>query len=139
VSARTKARKRAVDALFAADLREEHPAVLLDETYKQVEDRQNQGPIFDYARTLIDGVVDHQGEIDTLLETYSEGWTLERMPNVDRAILRVSVWEIVYNDEIPDAVAIDEAVDLAKEYSTDASGAFVNGLLTRISSTKQAL
>jgi N utilization substance protein B len=139
VSARTKARKRAVDALFAADLREEHPAVLLDETYKQVEDRQNQGPIFDYARTLIDGVVDHQGEIDTLLETYSEGWTLERMPNVDRAILRVAVWEIVYNDEIPDAVAIDEAVDLAKEYSTDASGAFVNGLLTRISSTKKAL
>ncbi|CAB4961709.1 unannotated protein [freshwater metagenome] len=139
MSARTKARKRAVDALFAADLREEHPAVLLDETYKQVEDRQNQGPIFDYARTLIDGVVDHQGEIDTLLETYSEGWTLERMPNVDRAILRVSVWEIVYNDEIPDAVAIDEAVDLAKEYSTDASGAFVNGLLTRISSTKKAL
>lgn len=139
MSARTKARKRAVDALFAADLREEHPAVLLDETYKQVEDRQNQGPIFDYARTLIDGVVDHQGEIDTLLETYSEGWTLERMPNVDRAILRVAVWEIVYNDEIPDAVAIDEAVDLAKEYSTDASGAFVNGLLTRISSTKKAL
>ena len=139
MSARTKARKRAVDALFAADLREEHPAVLLDETYKQVEDRQNQGPIFDYARTLIDGVVDHQGEIDTLLETYSEGWTLERMPNVDRAILRVSVWEIVYNDEIPDAVAIDEAVDLAKEYSTDASGAFVNALLTRISSTKKAL
>ena len=62
MSARTKARKRAVDALFAADLREEHPAALLDETYKQVEDRQNQGPIFDYARTLIDGVVEHQGE-----------------------------------------------------------------------------
>jgi N utilization substance protein B len=139
VSARTKARKRAVDALFAADLREEHPAALLDETYKQVEDHQNQGPIFDYARTLIDGVVDHQGEIDTLLETYSEGWSLERMPNVDRAILRVAVWEIVYNDEIPDAVAIDEAVDLAKDYSTDASGAFVNGLLTSISSTKKAL
>ena len=139
MSARTKARKRAVDALFAADLREEHPAALLDETYKQVEDHQNQGPIFDYARTLIDGVVDHQGEIDTLLETYSEGWSLERMPNVDRAILRVAVWEIVYNDEIPDAVAIDEAVDLAKDYSTDASGAFVNGLLTSISSTKKAL
>jgi N utilization substance protein B len=139
VSARTKARKRAVDALFAADLREEHPATLLDETYKQVEDRQNQGPIFDYARTLIDGVVDHQGEIDTLLETYSEGWTLERMPNVDRAILRVAVWEICYNPELPDAVAIDEAVDLAKDYSTDASGAFVNGLLTRISGTKKAL
>ncbi len=139
MSARTKARKRAVDALFAADLRTEHPAALLDETFKQVEDRQNQGPIFDYARTLVDGVVEHQGEIDTLLETYSEGWSLERMPNVDRSILRIAVWEIVYNDELPDAVAIDEAVDLAKEYSTDASGTFVNGLLTRISATKRAL
>jgi N utilization substance protein B len=139
VSARTKARKRAVDALFAADLRTEHPAALLDETFKQVEDRQNQGPIFDYARTLVDGVVDHQAEIDTLLETYSEGWTLERMPNVDRSILRIAVWEIVYNAELPDGVAIDEAVDLAKEYSTEASGAFVNGLLTRISATKRAL
>jgi N utilization substance protein B len=139
VSARTKARKRAVDALFAADLRTEHPAALLDETFKQVEDRQNQGPIFDYARTLVDGVVNHQTEIDTLLETYSEGWTLERMPNVDRSILRIAVWEIVYNPELPDGVAIDEAVDLAKEYSTEASGAFVNGLLTRISATKRAL
>jgi N utilization substance protein B len=139
VSARTKARKRAVDALFAADLRTEHPAALLDETFKQVEDRQNQGPIFDYARTLVDGVVDHQAEIDTLLETYSEGWTLERMPNVDRSILRIAVWEIVYNPELPDGVAIDEAVDLAKEYSTESSGAFVNGLLTRISATKRAL
>lgn len=139
MSARTKARKRAVDALFAADLRTEHPAALLDETFRQVEDRQNQGPIFDYARTLVDGVVDHQAEIDTLLETYSEGWTLERMPNVDRSILRIAVWEIVYNPELPDGVAIDEAVDLAKEYSTEASGAFVNGLLTRISATKRAL
>lgn len=139
MSARTKARKRAVDALFAADLRTEHPAALLDETFKQVEDRQNQGPIFDYARTLVDGVVDHQAEIDTLLETYSEGWTLERMPNVDRSILRIAVWEIVYNPELPDGVAIDEAVDLAKEYSTESSGAFVNGLLTRISATKRAL
>ena len=139
MSARSKARKRAVDALYAADVRPEHPAALLDETYKQVEDRQIQGPIFDYARTLIDGVVEQQAAIDALLETYSEGWTLERMPNVDRAILRVGVWEIVYNDEIPDAVAIDEAVEIAKEYSTDDSGSFVNGLLTRISSTKRAL
>ena len=139
MSARTKARKRAIDALFAADLRPEHPAALLDDAYKQVEDRDNQGPIFDYARTLVDGVVDHQAEIDTLLETYSEGWSLDRMPNVDRAILRVATWEIVYNDEIPDGVAINEAVDLAKEYSTDDSGSFVNGLLTRISSTKRAL
>jgi N utilization substance protein B len=139
VSARTKARKRAVDALFAADLRPEHPAALLDETYKQVEDRQNQGPIFEYARTIVDGVVEHQGEIDALLETYSEGWALDRMPNVDRAILRVGVWEISYADDVPDAVAIAEAVELAKEYSTDDSGNFVNGLLTRISQTKQAL
>lgn len=139
MSARSKARKRAVDALFAADLRPEHPATLLDETYKQVEKRQNQGPIFDYARTIVDGVVEKQSEIDALLETYSEGWALDRMPNVDRAILRVAVWEISYADEVPDAVAIAEAVELAREYSTDDSGNFVNGLLTRISQTKRAL
>jgi len=139
VSARTKSRKRAVDALFAADLRPEHPLALLEETYKQVSDRQNQVEIFDYAQELVDGVVKCQAEIDDLLETYSQGWALDRMPNVDRAILRVAVWEILHSDDVPDAVAIAEAVELAGEYSTDDSAAFVNGLLSRISNTKQAL
>lgn len=139
MSARTKSRKRAVDALFAADLRPEHPLALLEETYKQVSDRQNQVEIFDYAQELVDGVVKCQAEIDDLLETYSQGWALDRMPNVDRAILRVAVWEILHSDDVPDAVAIAEAVELAGEYSTDDSAAFVNGLLSRISNTKQAL
>lgn len=80
----------------------------------------------------------HHDEIDDLLETYSQGWALDRMPNVDRAILRVGVWEILYSEETPDAVAISEAVSVAKELSTDDSGAFINGLLGRISATKTA-
>jgi N utilization substance protein B len=139
VSARSKSRKRAVDALYAADLRPEHPLSLLEETYKQVSDRQNQVEIFDYAQELIDGVVKCQAEIDDLLETYSQGWALERMPAVDRAILRVATWEILHSDDVPDAAAIAEAVEIAGEYSTDDSAAFVNGLLSRISNTKQAL
>lgn len=138
MSARTKARKRAVDAVFAADLRKISPLSLLDDVADLAADRQNQEAIFGYARQIVQGIVDHHDEIDDLLETYSQGWALERMPNLDRAILRVAVWEILYNSEVPDAVAVDEAVELAKEFSTDDSGSFVNGLLSRIASTKSA-
>ncbi len=136
MSARTKARKRAVDAVFAADLRKISPLTLLENTADLVADRQNQDEIFGYARTIVDGVIEHNEEIDDLLETYSQGWSLDRMPNLDRAILRVAVWEILHNNEVPDPVAINEAVELAKELSTDESGSFINGLLSRISSTK---
>lgn len=101
-------------------------------------DRQNQEPIFSYAREIVQGIIDNNDEIDDLLETYSQGWALDRMPNLDRAILRVAVWEILHNEAVPDGVAINEAVDLAKELSTDDSGAFVNGLLSRIAATKTA-
>ena len=97
---------------------------------------QNQDDIFDYARVLVEGVVEKHGEIDDQIETYSQGWSIDRMPPLDKAILRVALWEILFNEEVPDAVAIDEAVELAKEYSTDDSGSFINGLLARISSTK---
>jgi N utilization substance protein B len=136
LSARTKARKRAIDAVFAADLRKISPLTLLENTADLVADRQNQDEIFGYARTIVDGVIEHNEEIDDLLETYSQGWSLDRMPNLDRAILRVAVWEILHNDDVPDPVAINEAVELAKELSTDESGSFINGLLSRISSTK---
>jgi N utilization substance protein B len=136
LSARTKARKRAIDAVFAADLRKISPLTLLENTADLVADRQNQDDIFGYARTIVDGVIEHNEEIDDLLETYSQGWSLDRMPNLDRAILRVAVWEILHNDDVPDPVAINEAVELAKELSTDESGSFINGLLSRISSTK---
>lgn len=136
MSARTKARKRAIDAVFAADLRKISPLTLLDDTADLVSDRQNQGEIFGYAREIVEGVIEHNEEIDDLLETYSQGWSLDRMPNLDRAILRVAAWEILHNADVPDPVAINEAVELAKELSTDESGSFINGLLSRISSTK---
>ena len=138
MSARTKARKRAIDAVFAADLRKISPLTLLENTADLVADRQNQDEIFGYARTIVDGVIEHNEEIDDLLETYSQGWSLDRMPNLDRAILRVGVWEILHNPAVPDAVAVNEAVELAKELSTDDSGSFINGLLSRTASTKTA-
>lgn len=85
-----------------------------------------------YAREIVDGVSDHQDEIDEQIETYAQGWSLERMPTLDRAILRMGVWEILFNEEIPTGVAIDEAVEAAKIYSTDDSSRFVNGLLAKI-------
>jgi len=136
LSARTKARKRAVDAVFAADLRKISPIDLLNETASLAADRQNQDEIFGYARAIVDGVIEHHDEIDELLETYAQGWAIDRMPHLDRAILRVASWEILYNEDVPDPVAINEAVELAKELSTDESGGFINGLLSRISSTK---
>ena len=138
MSARTKARKRAVDAIFAADLRKVSPESLLDTTAELVADRQNQDEIFGYARDIVNGVVEHHAEIDDLIETYSREWAIDRMPALDRAILRVAVWEILYNDGVPNGVAINEAVELAKEYSTDDSGSFINGLLSNVSGTRQA-
>jgi len=85
-----------------------------------------------YAREIVDGVTDHKDEIDELIATYAQGWTIERMPNVDRAVLRVASWELLHNLDVPTAVAIDEAVELAKEYSTDDSARFVNGVLGKI-------
>ena len=138
MSARTKARKRAVDAVFAADLRKISPLTLLDEVAGLTADRQNQDEIFGYARQIVNGVIENHDEIDDMLDTYSQGWAIDRMPNLDRAILRCAVWEILHNEDVPDAVAINEAVEMAKELSTDDSGSFVNGLLSRISATKSA-
>ncbi|NYD65899.1 N utilization substance protein B [Agromyces atrinae] len=89
-----------------------------------------------YAREIVDGIVDHRYEIDELIETHSHGWTLDRMPAVDRALVRIGVWEIVFNDAVPDAVAISEAVEAATVLSTDDSAGFVNGLLAAISNAK---
>jgi len=138
LSARTKARKRAIDAVFASDLRKENPANLLAATLKQVENRQNQDEIFGYAEEIVAGVVEHYEEIDDLIETYSVDWSIDRMPTLDRAILRCALWEIIFNSEVPDGVAINEAVELAKEYSTDESGGFINGLLSKIAATRSA-
>lgn len=136
MAARTKARKRALDVLFEADQRGSDASVLLAD---RIVEPGTEASLPQYAVDLVEGVLAHRERIDELLETYSHGWTLTRMPAVDRALLRLATWEILYNDDVPDAVAIDEAVDLAKALSTDESPGFVNGLLGRILELKPTL
>ena len=139
MSARTKARKRALDALYAAGVRKDDALMLLRETGEEVADRQNQEAIFDYAEMLLTGYFANAEQIDNELKMLSDGWSLERMPNVDRAILRLGAWEILHNDEVPNEVAIAEAVALASEYSTDDSPKFINGVLARLAKGGAAL
>jgi len=132
VSARTKARKRALDILFSSDVRGDELAVTLAAEAKRAVGEPARESSWLYAREIVDGFIDHGDEIDELITTHSRDWKIDRMPAVDRAVLRIAVWELIYNDEVPTAVAIDEAVELAKDLSTDDSGAFVHGVLARI-------
>jgi N utilization substance protein B len=131
MSARTKARKRALDMLFQADVRDEPVVSIVNAEAKRAAGEPDRAASWLYAREIVDGVTDHRDEIDELIMSYAQGWTLDRMPNVDRALLRLAAWEILFNAEVPAAVAIDEAVELAKEYSTEDSSRFVNGVLGR--------
>jgi N utilization substance protein B len=132
LSARSKARKRALDILFQADVRgEDLPAMLAVEAKRAANEPAREASWL-YAREIVDGVIDNRDAIDEQITTFAKDWSLARMPAVDRAVLRIGVWEILYNDEVPVAVAIDEAVELAKEFSTDDSGSFVHGVLARI-------
>ncbi|QKJ25272.1 transcription antitermination factor NusB [Aquiluna borgnonia] len=139
MSARTKARKRALDALYAADVRQESAMDLLKQTEQQSQDRQNQDVIFDYAEMLVTGYLENANQIDTELQMLADNWSIERMPAVDRALLRLGAWEILHNSEVPNEVAIAEAVALAGEYSTDESPKFINGVLARLAKGRQAL
>lgn len=132
MSARTKARKRALDILFSADVRGDALAVTLAAEAARAASEPSREASWLYAREIVDGIIDHGDEIDDEIVTHSRDWRLERMPAVDRALLRIGVWEILHNDQVPTAVAIDEAVELAKEFSTDDSGAFVHGVLARV-------
>jgi len=127
VASRSKARKRAVDLIYESDLREVDAVGMLAERVALADP-----PINAYTIELVQGVTARRAEIDRILADYSEGWTLQRMPGVDRAILRVGLFELLWSDGVPDAVAIDEAVELAKTLSTDESPKFVNGLLGRV-------
>jgi transcription antitermination protein NusB len=131
VAARSKARKRALDILFEADQRGLPVLELLSE-------RQSLGetPVPEYAAELVRGVASHQPEIDNLISENAVDWTLDRMPAVDRNVLRLGVYELLWADDVPDPVAISEAVLLAQDLSTDASPSFVNGLLARIKDLK---
>lgn len=139
MSARSKARKRALDALFASDLTGEDALEALKRTESESRERESQTAIFDYAETLVSGYLANRDRIDSRLQGLAEGWTLERMPNVDRAILRIAAWELLYNEEIPSEVAIAEAVILASELSTDESPKFINGILARLAKDRQGL
>jgi N utilization substance protein B len=127
VAARTKARKRAVDVLYEAELRsDDRIAVLRD----RIETANPAVP--EYTIQLVEGVVEHAGRIDELISQHATNWALDRLPDVDRAILRMATYELLWNDDVPDAVVIDEAVELAKVLSTDDSPAYVNGVLGAI-------
>ena len=133
-SARRKARKRALDILFEADVRGTEPLAIARDRLAQADP-----PVPDYAITLVEGVTERRLRLDELISTYAEGWTIERMPAVDRNLLRLGIYELLFRPDIPDAVAIDEAVDLARELSTDESPRFVNGLLGRLQLVKAEL
>jgi transcription antitermination protein NusB len=136
MSARTKARKRALDLLYGADLKSETvPAAVAAEALR-AESEPSRSASWRYAREIAEGVDGHLAEIDELIETYALGWTISRMPALDRAIVRIGIWELLFNAEVPDGVAIAEAVEAARTYSTEDSAGFVNGLLGRIAQTR---
>jgi N utilization substance protein B len=134
MAARSKARKRALDILFEADLR----GVDFIETLTAWTERADP-PVADYTRAVVEGVAARRDRIDEVITGYSGDWPLERMPPVDRNTLRLAIFELLWCDDIPDAVVIDEAVELAKSLSTDDSAGYVNGLLARVLADKEAL
>ncbi|MFE5164358.1 transcription antitermination factor NusB [Streptomyces sp. NPDC056697] len=139
MAARNKARKRAFQILFEADQRGTTVQIVLADWIRLARTDDRQPPVSEYTMQLVEGYAQHVDRIDELIATYAVGWTLDRMPVVDRNILRLGAYELVWEDETPDAVVIDEAVQLAKEFSTDDSPAFVNGLLGRIKELKPSL
>jgi N utilization substance protein B len=127
MAARTKARKRAVDVLYEADIRSGDRLTLLRERLAD-----ETPPVPDHTVRLVEGVAEHSDRIDELIDRHASGWSIDRLPDVDRAILRMAVFELLWADDVPDAVVIDEAVELAKALSTDDSPGYVNGVLGAI-------
>jgi N utilization substance protein B len=134
MSARSKARKRALDVLFESEVRGLPVGGTLAD---RVAD--NDPPVNEFTVALVEGVAKHIEQIDELLATHSVGWTLDRMPAVDRNILRIGAYELLFDDQVPDVVAVSEAVALARDLSTDESPTFVNGLLARLLQLKPTL
>ena len=129
---RHQARKRAVDLLFEAEARGLSAAEVADARAALAEANSDVAPLNPYTATVARGVTEHRAHIDDLITAHRQGWTLERLPAVDRAILRVAVWELLHAEDVPEPVAVDEAVQLAKELSTDESPGFVNGVLGQV-------
>jgi N utilization substance protein B len=139
VAARNKARKRAFQILFEAEQRGAAPKAVMADWIRLARTDDRQPPVTEYTMRLVEGYAAHAGRIDELLAGYSVGWTLDRMPAVDRNVLRLGTYELLWEDDVPDAVVLDEAVQLAKEFSTDDSPSFVNGLLGRLLELKPTL
>ncbi|MGV8875935.1 MAG: transcription antitermination factor NusB [Rhodoglobus sp.] len=137
MGARSKARKRALDLMYGADVRGETINQALAAESSRAMNDPARATSWAYAQQVVVGITEHGDEIDELIETYSQGWPLNRMPAVDRALLRIGLWEILYNDEVPAGVAISEAVESAKTHSTEDSAGFINGLLGRIAASNQ--
>lgn len=138
MTARGKARKQALDILFESDIRNSSPIELLSTRLVDVEGPDAR-PVREYAQELVKGVVEHRRKIDELISTYAQGWDMDRLPAVDRNVLRIAIYELLWCEDIPDAVAIDEALTLAKLLSTDESAGYIHGVLGRISSIKTDL
>ena len=132
--ARSTARKRALNTLYEADEKGQDILSLLAE---RIANPGTQSPLPDYAIEIVRGVAEHRGEIDHLLDEHSTGWKVKRMAVVDRNVLRIATWEILYHDEVPDKVAIDEAISLAKTLSDEGSTSFIHGLLSAICGVKE--
>jgi N utilization substance protein B len=129
LSARSKARKRALDLIYASEMRGRSALDALDE-------QSEVGQVNDYTIELVRGVTEHRARLDEVISSYAQGWTLDRMPAVDRNVLRLGVYELMYADDVPDGVAVTEAMNLVRDLSTDESPAFVNGVLGTILRTR---
>jgi len=129
---RHQARKRAVDLLFEAEARGLTPAEIADGRTTLAESDSELSTLNPYTVTVARGVTEHAAHVDDLISAHLQGWTLDRLPAVDRAVLRVAVWELLYAEDVPEPVAVDEAVELAKSLSTDESPGFVNGVLGQV-------
>jgi transcription antitermination protein NusB len=132
MSARSKARKRALDLIYASEMRQRSPLEALEE-------QAEAGPVNEYTVTLVHGVDEHRARLDDVIASYAKDWSLARMPAVDRNVLRLATFEVLYVDDVPDAVAVSEALNLVRELSTDESPAFVNGVLGNIVRDRESL
>lgn len=140
VTARTKARRRAIEILFEADQRDlMDPAELRALAAERAIHSANHTEAPPYTRQILAGVADHLERVDEVIETYAQGWALSRMPAVDRAIARVATWEMLFNDDVDVPVSLDEAQTLAKMLSTDDSPRYLGGVLGRIGDLSETL
>lgn len=134
MSARSKARKAALDLLYESDIRKSSASDLLSKRITELD-----YVVRDFTKELVDGVENHRRKIDELITTYSQGWDMDRMPVIDRNILRLAMYEVLWSLDVPQAVAIDEALELAQTLSTEESSKYINGVLSKIVEIKPDL